>query len=49
MVSDILRSVTSLNSDESLLAVIMENNTGATTHATGTNNHLEYTGIEFTS
>lgn len=28
--------------------VIMKNATGATLHATGTNNHLEYTGIEYT-
>lgn len=26
--------------------VVMQNNTGAALHATGTNNHLEYTGIE---
>lgn len=29
--------------------VVMENNTGAALNATGTNNHLEYTGIEYTS
>lgn len=27
-------------------AVVLENNTGLALHATGTNNHLEYTGIE---
>jgi len=27
-------------------ALVFENNTGATMHATGTNNHAEYTGIE---
>jgi hypothetical protein len=27
--------------------VVIENNTGAALHATGTNNHLEYTGIEY--
>lgn len=26
--------------------IIIENNTGASLHATGTNNHLEYTGIK---
>lgn len=30
-------------------AIIIENNTGAALHATGTNNHLEYTGITYTS
>jgi len=30
-------------------AIVIENNTGATLHATGTNNHLEYTGIEYDS
>ena len=29
--------------------VVIENNTGAALHATGTNNHLEYTGIEYDS
>jgi hypothetical protein len=29
--------------------IVIENNTGAALHATGTNNHLEYTGIEYTS
>lgn len=29
--------------------IVVENNTGAALHATGTNNHLEYTGIEFDS
>lgn len=29
--------------------VIFKNNTGAAFHVTGTNNHLEYTGIEYTS
>ncbi len=29
--------------------VVIENNTGAALHATGTNNHLEYTGVEFDS
>ena len=29
--------------------IVIENNTGAALHATGTNNHLEYTGVEFTS
>lgn len=30
-------------------AVVIENQTNGTTHATGTNNHLEYTGIEYDS
>lgn len=30
-------------------AIIIENNTGVALHATGTNNHLEYTGITYTS
>ena len=30
-------------------AIIIENNTGAALHGTGTNNHLEYTGITYTS
>jgi len=30
-------------------AIVIENDTGATFHATGTNNHLEYTGITFNS
>jgi len=29
--------------------VVIENNTGAALHATGTNNHLEFTGIEYDS
>jgi len=29
--------------------VVIDNNSGGTLHATGTNNHLEYTGIEYTS
>lgn len=29
--------------------IVMENNTGVALHATGTNNHLEYTGITYTS
>lgn len=29
--------------------IVIENNTGAALHATGTNNHLEYTGITYTS
>ena len=33
----------------SKFAVIMENNTGVTLHATGTNNHIEWTGINYTS
>ena len=30
-------------------AIVIENNTGVALHATGTNNHLEYTGITYTS
>lgn len=30
-------------------AVVFRNQTGGTFHATGTNNHLEYTGIEYDS
>lgn len=29
--------------------IVMENNTGVALHVTGTNNHLEYRGIEFES